>query len=486
MSGSGNRRVKCLPVSGIVRSDHFIYSANGETADAPVSEMTPKEKIAANQFARLIDLERAVRQAETLAALQFTIVNDMRRLVPYRQATLLLRRGKRLRTEALSDIPTVDRASPFVQWLERVARHVEKTGRHHEIHAVDPEGLDRLAQTAWREYCPETLVWIPLSAAQHGSLGGLVVAAESPPAAHQMVLLEHLAATFAHALQVFRPADGLKSALVGRPRRLLVYLAGALAVFALVYRVHLTALAMAEIVPRQPFMVTSPLNGVVQKIAVQTNEAVQPGDRLVVLDDTELRNRYELAEKALAVARAEYARARRGAFSDKRSQAVLAELEAQVAQRRGEVTFAKDKLARATLVADRAGVAITPPSEEWEGRPVRLGEAIMQIADPRQVEARILLPVKDAVLLGTGSRIRLFLDSAPLHPLGASVVRTEYMPEATPAGYFAYRIFARLEESGPPPRIGLRGTAKVYGPEVSLFFYLFRRPLTHVRQMTGW
>ena len=36
------------------------------------------------------------------------------------------------------------------------------------------------------------------------------------------------------------------------------------------------------------------------------------------------------------------------------------------------------------------------------------------------------------------------------------------------------------------PRIGLRGTAKVYGEKVSLFYYLFRRPITYLRQHLGW
>ena len=35
------------------------------------------------------------------------------------------------------------------------------------------------------------------------------------------------------------------------------------------------------------------------------------------------------------------------------------------------------------------------------------------------------------------------------------------------------------------PRIGLRGTAKVYGSKVSLFYYLFRKPITFMRQLIG-
>jgi hypothetical protein len=36
-----------------------------------------------------------------------------------------------------------------------------------------------------------------------------------------------------------------------------------------------------------------------------------------------------------------------------------------------------------------------------------------------------------------------------------------------------------------PPRIGLKGTAKIYGPRVTLFYYIMRRPLAALRQLVG-
>ncbi|HCP03708.1 MAG TPA: hypothetical protein DIT61_09365, partial [Pseudomonas sp.] len=64
-----------------------------------------------------------------------------------------------------------------------------------------------------------------------------------------------------------------------------------------------------------------------------------------------------------------------------------------------------------------------------------------------------------------------------------------YEPQTTPDQQLAYRLIAQLSESerqAEPPRVGLRGTAKVYGEKVSIFFYLFRRPITSVRQWLGW
>jgi len=52
-------------------------------------------------------------------------------------------------------------------------------------------------------------------------------------------------------------------------------------------------------------------------------------------------------------------------------------------------------------------------------------------------------------------------------------------------GVLSYRLKASFGDGQPPPRIGLKGTAKVYGQRVSLFYFLMRRPLAAVRQVVG-
>ena len=108
-------------------------------------------------------------------------------------------------------------------------------------------------------------------------------------------------------------------------------------------------------------------------------------------------------------------------------------------------------------------------SIDWQGRPVRIGEKILTIANPNQVEFLIFLPTKDSLLIQ---------DSA-------EVIRTSYKPELTPENILAYRIYASIEDEAQNPRIGLRGTAKIYGEKTSLFYYLFRVPINLTRQFVG-
>lgn len=76
----------------------------------------------------------------------------------------------------------------------------------------------------------------------------------------------------------------------------------------------------------------------------------------------------------------------------------------------------------------------------------------------------------------------------PLDALHAVVRHAAYEPQRTPEDVLAYRLVATLAaaDGAAPPRIGMRGTARIYGERVSLFFYLFRRPITSLRQWLGW
>jgi hypothetical protein len=114
-----------------------------------------------------------------------------------------------------------------------------------------------------------------------------------------------------------------------------------------------------------------------------------------------------------------------------------------------------------------------------------VGERIMSIAEPGSVEITVMVPLKDAIALEPGHEVRLFLDTDPLRSLPATVQYAVYEPTLT-GEWPAYKVRARLEEAVQAPRIGLRGTARIYGDRTNLFYYLLRRPITAARQWLGW
>ena len=152
-------------------------------------------------------------------------------------------------------------------------------------------------------------------------------------------------------------------------------------------------------------------------------------------------------------------------------------------QKRAERDYARDLLARAEVRAPRDGIAVFADAERWTGKPVQTGERLMELADPRQAELRIDLSVANAIRLAPEAEVQLFLDSDPLNRHAARLSRSAYEAQPVAGGQLAYRLDARFDSA--PPRIGLRGTAKLYGERAPILLYVLRRPLAALRQTVG-
>ncbi len=64
-------------------------------------------------------------------------------------------------------------------------------------------------------------------------------------------------------------------------------------------------------------------------------------------------------------------------------------------------------------------------------------------------------------------------------------METSYQAITTTDNIAAYRLRASIDEKAPEARLGLRGTAKVYGGWVILGYYVLRRPLASLRAWSG-
>jgi HlyD family secretion protein len=150
----------------------------------------------------------------------------------------------------------------------------------------------------------------------------------------------------------------------------------------------------------------------------------------------------------------------------------------------------EDQLKRLDVRAPRSGVVAFGDINDWQGKPVVTGERVALLADPKDAGLMVYLAVADAIALQTGAEVKLFLQVAPLKPLKAQVSQTSYQAVLSPEGVSAYRLRAKFielnEEQRELARIGLKGTAKLYGEKAPLAYYLFRRPISALRELTGW
>jgi hypothetical protein len=354
--------------------------------------------------------------------------------------------------------------------------------------AVSAADLNGALAEEWSDWLPAYALWVPLALdADHG-FGALLLARDQPPWNDgERHIVGELADGYAHAWAGF--LGGRRRSLLARlwSRRRSINLAIGAAVIAIMcLPITLSALAPAEVTAFKPTIVRAPLDGVVDHFAVAPNAPVREGQTLLELDPRAIQNKLDVASKALAVAEAEYRQAAQEALFDDKSRAKLAVLNERTEQRRADVTYARSLLDRIHVVADRSGLALFDEPNDWIGRPVTIGEKLLEIADPAEAELEIWLPVADAITLEPGAEVEFFLNVSPGAPLRATLRQASYEATLSSANLLGYRLKATLDDNAHMPRIGLRGTAKIYGEKVTLFYYLARRPLAAVRQFLGW
>ena len=439
-----------------------------------------------NPALALLEFERRIQSASSNREVAFRAVNDASQVLDFDQAVLWrFDVFSRPLIAVASGLADVSGDSPYQQWLVQLVQAITPAG-FHESRAYVIGELPEAVVTDGADWCPAHLLHCPLRGPTGTPLGGILFFRGKPFTEAEAARADWIARSAGYGLWAWRSdRHGVKRWLKSRATWRTLAIAAVVVALAGLIPVRLSALAPAEITPVRPFPVTSPIEGVVREIVVKPNQIVKADEVLVVLDDTALRNRLELASRALDIARADLQRATFKSFSDEASRFELQVLNARVQEKLAEVTFLTELLAKSKLLAPQGGVAIFSSAEDWRGRPVQVGERVMMVADPSIIDVTIYLPPDDAVELEPGAQVNLLLHVDPLSPLEARIERSSYEATLAPDGTLAYVIRAQLLPGQGLPRIGLRGTAKVYAGEVTLAYYLLRKPLAFLRRSLG-
>lgn len=434
-------------------------------------------------LAQLVALERRARAAQTPAELGWLMVNETSELTPYRQAAFW--RADNGQIQALSGLATPDRHAPFVVWLAAWMAEQAQRGENTACRNIGlSDAQNKQPHPMWAEHLPACALWVPLRLSSGELVGALALWRDQPWQPSECALLDTLAGAYAHAWTALSRQKN-KRAVRAYGRRKWYWAAAALVLVMLV-PVRQSVLAPAEVVPRAPVMVRAPIQGVVDSVAVQPNQEVKAGQLLLTLDARELESQLESAKQALAVATAEWRQGQQLALRDDRSKAMLGLLQGKYDQAAADAAYLTQALARSRIQAERDGIVIFDDPNDWIGKPVALGERMMMLADPQDAQLEIMLPVADAIALEPQAPVRFFMNIAPTSPKNASLLRMGYRAAPMPDGIMAYRAKAVFDEGTELPRIGLKGTAKLYGQRTVLFLYLMRRPLASLRAWLGW
>jgi hypothetical protein len=462
-------------------------ASDAKTTPTPAPTPAPVEAVTSNAhsaFLALLNVEAEARDARSVRDLILVMANETRKLTRARQVFVMLPgvTGS-LDVKGVSSMPVVDRNAPLIAMVESILR--PKRAQLDDACQLSFNAVQDAATA--KAYPFRHMRWEPLQHGDRPLQGGLVLAREDEWTEADLIVAKRLATTYAHAMHALNaPAPRLTSFVKSSKRWPLVALVAAMCALVFI-KVPMTALAPAEIVARDGTVVAAPIDGVIESILVEPNQPVKAGQSLVKLNDTTLRSRFEVAERDVTVGEARLKQSNQMAFSDPRGMHELgiarAELEIKIAER----NFAAEMLAKSDIKALKDGVAVYADRRELIGKPVAVGERILEVADPAAVEVRIELPIADAIALAPDATVRVFLDSDPLNARRATIKRADYKAKVGNNDVLAFRVVATLEDiaADDTPRIGVRGTAQVSGDDVALGFFLFRRPITALRQWLG-
>lgn len=372
-----------------------------------------------------------------------------------------------------------------------LAKNLKYTHKNDDVKLVNTSDLPKELKDQIKEYSPSSIVWIPLKTIKNNIEVEfyLMLLRNDIFSQQEVELLTYLASSYKYFLFANKKYSfSTKIKNMKLDNKYLKY--GLLIIFlAMFIPIRMSVLAPCEVQAKNPLVVTSPIEGSVDEIKVNSNENITNNQLLVKIKDVDLVNNYEITKKKLDTALAEVHSMIQAGFYDIDKKSQISRLEAEVKLKEAELAYAKSLLDKTNIYSKTSGIAIVDNPNEWKGKPVITGEKILLIANPNDIEIKIMLSVKDALFLKENSDVKIFLDNKIFETWNGKVSHISYKPQVTPENIVSYKIIAdfdNLKENENIPRIGLRGTAKIYSENVTLFFYLFRKPITSLRQLLAW
>ena len=450
-----------------------------------VHKIQPTLAKSTKDLAVLVKLEQAARQQENPADLYDFIVHQTRTLLHYDIGALWLKSEKDF--VAITDVEMENKNNPAIELLEHIAR---KT--HGEpISKIFAEDVDSSYQEQFKRYLFKNTIVVELKLHQE-IVAVLILSREEMWHKHEMVLLDHLRSCYALCLGYQDPAivsdaywKRLAKGLFSKKFMILFFIL----LFCLLffYKVPLTVLAPAEVSSKTPVYIRSAIDGVIEEVLVKPNSLVKEGDKLVTLNKQNIEARLNILQKKLALVETQYRVATKSGLSDQREKKKIPVLKIEIQKNIAEIDYYKGLSSQTDIFSPKSGLVLFEQTQNLEGKPVKTGENIMMISDEKESAIDIYFPVSDAVDLKAGSPVRLFLNISPKDPLDANIQYSSFRAETRPDNTLAYHVKAHFNDEDPDklPRIGLRGVAKLYGDEVTLWYYLMRKPLSYMRQKLG-
>lgn len=425
--------------------------------------------------------------AKTFEALKFILLNDTIHLIRYNRAILWSLESTVPKPVGFSGQTKFKNASEMVEQLTLLAKNIPNKERPQQL---TREGFPHLKET-WNavegEAQDSLVIWFPIKIREELKYGLWVekwkaVQGELPS---QEAL--DLCATFLMPAYGFIMEKYVKRNIFTKLAKPSTYLSLAAALLLLLFlvRIPLRIVAPCEVIPENPYVITAPLEGIIEEIVVKPGELVKKGNILFEYDKRAPMHELRMAEKQVAMVQSEVNRAMTLGNVDKKSLAEVVILKAKLEREKVNLDYAKHQAELLHFRSPIDGVVIFDNPEEWQGRPVKIGEKILTISDPEQSRIRVWLQEHDNINLDLNTPISIFLNINPIKSYQANLIYVAN--EATLSDKKVPSFIAEADWVDKPKdvKLGLTGNAILYGERVTLFYFIMRKPWGTIRNFLG-
>lgn len=421
--------------------------------------------------------------AESRQALTFIMLNDSVQLARYDRAMLWAMNGSKPELIGISGQREPKDDSPYAESCRKIVQEIRnpqtpQTLSQHSLIAGQEE-WEKLRES---QHQPN-VHWLPIVSFDKLQLGLWLERWNDAPWAPQEVdSLKFLAQGYGLA---WRPYVVRFFSRMWSKRHAAIF--SVFAILALTFiQLPLRVVAPCEIVPRNPAVITAPLEGIVSTVNVSPGQVVSDGEVLFEYDKKVLTQALRVAEKELEIAEAELHRTTTEAFEEEQSLDQIRALRLELEKRRVNLALAQYHFNQLEVQAPIDGIVSIDNPDEWRGKPVRVGERVMVLSTEGQTKLRIWIPENDNITILKEVPIQVFLNTRPESGISAKLDYIADHTKVSTQGVPSFQAEAQWAEQDEGVKVGLKGTAILYGENVSLFYWLVRRPWASFRRLFGW
>ena len=444
-----------------------------------IEKVTPHLK--ALQIANFLSLKAIT--TKNRESLVFIILNDTVRMIRYDRALLWDLGETKPKLLGISGESKINKSAPLVQkWSEAVQNIKYPSKAQILTFSAQAQSQPQEAQNK------ATMLWLPISVDGRVTLGlwlelWNIQQETTPPQEMINLLMNFLMPAYGAAWEKFYPKYFHQKSLIRRVKYFA--LASIVLLVGLFVQIPLRIVAPCEVVPKQPYLITAPLEGIIEEIHVQPGDTVKEGELLFEYDKRVPMQKLEVARKNVEILQSEVKRASTLGLEDPTALTELAIFTLKLQKGKSDLALAEYYANRLRVVAPEKGLVMIDNPDEWRGKPVRVGEKIIAITDPKRSKIRIWLAENDNIQLNMETPITVFLNIDPGKNRKAKI--TYIASESLISDKHIPSFVAEAEWIDPQNdiKLGLKGTAILYGEKVPLFYFILRKPWATIRNFFG-